>query len=177
MYDLNIINTNSTVTKADGVYEGDCSFYIKCKIYAYHADASRILLGTSTVQTEDGGPSSYNELDVTWAVSPAKSILVTDRVQVEVYGEIDVNPPTILLATLITEVLGVTQLDAVTWTFHLWVHVIRIPGNVDYVYYFSFLFGSTTRNSRITNFTYSTPAAIKGVSGNIIPLMQIMDMI
>ncbi len=83
---------------------------------------------------------------ITWNC-PQTLMNPTDSVVVRIYQERNVNPPTSLAATFTTEQLGATQLDPVTWTIHYYTQ----RG------FFNILaWGTTTYNSRIEGFTYST---------------------
>jgi hypothetical protein len=91
------------------------------------------------------------EYDVNWNC-PLTSLASTDRIKVEVYGQKD-DFTYSLLASFITEQLGASQLDAATWTFHIWASCLWSDPLECYRIVFSF--GSAARNSRITNFTWT----------------------
>ena len=96
--------------------------------------------------TEDDG-----EYSATWALSPEMALASTDRIIVRVYSSKITPTSWQLLRDFITEALGASKLDAATWTVYYWLYVSA--GSV------SFFYGSSTYNSRITNFTWTAAAA------------------
>lgn len=80
------------------------------------------------------------------------SLNATDSIVVRVYGG-DTNPPTTLLDTWQTEQLNDTQLDAVLWTLSYYIRRAYTGGITTY----RFSFDTTTYDSKIANFSHSTP--------------------
>jgi len=89
---------------------------------------------------------------------PETALADTDAIVVRVYGGTS-SPPSNLLATFITEQLGAAKLDSATWTVYYWTRISATA--LGYNCYF--VFGSSTYDSRIANFTWSPPVAIKAV--------------
>lgn len=121
------------------------------RVYVLHADTSTTEI-TSGTPVAQGRRGSTGYVSGTWAC-PETSILATDAIRVEVWGKLDTTSFT-LETTHDTEVLGVTQLDGVTWTvtYHVTVRYLF------YTYYGYWDYNIAAANSRIDNFSYSTPA-------------------
>jgi hypothetical protein len=85
---------------------------------------------------------------------PETALASTDSIVVKLYSGLT-SAPANLRRTFSTEQLGAGKLDAATWT--VYYYLICTLTDVDWVvttYYF--YHGSNTRNSRITNFTWSS---------------------
>jgi len=143
--------------------------YVGIRVYVQHADGSKteITSGSAVAIVSMGTGVGYTTtLSATWAC-PQISLASTDKILVEVYGELSVNPPTVLRRSFITEQLGASQLDAVTWTVYYRIQRIRVYEEV-WVYTWFFLHGTSTDNSRIGNFTWSIPSVGGGILVQII---------
>jgi len=84
---------------------------------------------------------------------PQTSLNPTDSIVVRVYHDIAINPPTTLVATFTTEQLGAAQLDSATWTVYYYINARRISGTT---YGMSFKWDTTTYDSKITNFSWTS---------------------
>lgn len=91
-----------------------------------------------------------------WAC-PQTSLASTDSIVVRVYTAVDLP----LYDTWQTGQLGVTQLDSATWTVYYYL-TYSIQWAI-----LTFKFDTATYNSRITNFSYSTPAPPPSVAAPV----------
>jgi hypothetical protein len=83
---------------------------------------------------------------------PQTSLNPTDAIVIRVYSvDSDGETGQVLMATFITEQLGASSLDAATWT----VYYYNNRTLVDETQFIAFYFGSSTRPSRITGFTWT----------------------
>jgi len=97
----------------------------------------------------------------TWAC-PQTALATTDSIVIILLAD-DVTPPMVQLNEEVsgnlvefqTEQLGETQLDAVTWTVYYQVLRTYVAGTDETTY--RFRWGVAASNSRITNFSHSTP--------------------
>lgn len=95
-----------------------------------------------------GTSDDDGEYSASWAC-PETSLVATDRIVVRVYSSKVTPVSWQLLQTFITEPLGASKVDSATWTVYYWLY---ISGTT-----VSFWYGSSTYDSRITNFVW-TPA-------------------
>jgi hypothetical protein len=102
----------------------------------------------STRSTSGSGFQSW-----TWNC-PQTSLDPTDKIRVYLSAKVDATGGVAVQFT--TEALGVTQLDAATWTFYMYTERSYDAGTTFAdIYYGSIVLGY---DSRIENFSYSTPA-------------------
>ncbi len=79
------------------------------------------------------------------------SLVETDSIVIRVYGD-DFSSPLTLRDIFTTEQLGAQRLDAATWTVYYSLFRLYAGGMTTY----SFRFGTTTYNSRVDNFAWSS---------------------
>jgi hypothetical protein len=108
-------------------------------------------------------------VSATWDC-PQTSLDTTDAIVVRVYGRWGTGAWN-LLAEFITEQLGATILNAVTWTVYYSISYRRYvdPDTGEITYTAGWNFGTTTYNSRIENFTWTSaapPAVAKKTMGD-----------
>lgn len=152
MRDTYALSTSQGTTVGDkwiNTYSGDVSVTQYFQIKVYKVNASETLMSTSNV----GSGSASAFISFTVAITNT-SMISTDQIRIKVYID-DFNPPTSVRGTFTTEALGASQMDAATWTFYCYLKRTRtgIPGEYETTY--DFQFGSSIRNSRITNFTWT----------------------
>lgn len=118
-----------------------------------HSNGSETSIGTKVAQAIHNKTylSGKFEVDGTFDISPAQAMVSTDSIVIRVYGKIGSGSWN-LLRTFTSEQLGASQLNAVTWTVHYAGFEVYLPKTETSIY--SFYFGSSTYNSRITNFTW-----------------------
>ena len=112
------------------------------------------------VSKDIGAPTSITELDATWAC-PLTNLASTDSIIDRVYIQFGGAGAWTELGSWTTEQLGASSLDVATWTFHCWIQ--RTYLSVPNLTRGQFYFGSSTYNSRITNFTWTEAVAEKKV--------------
>jgi hypothetical protein len=95
----------------------------------------------------------------TWAC-PQTSLSSTDRIVVRVYASLDGWVTNTLMGEFITGQLGATQLDSATWTIYYYTSW-DYDGETSYAYY---MWGSSSYDSRIGNFSWSTAPILKEVT-------------
>jgi hypothetical protein len=149
---LGTVQTLSFDSIPIGHYDFVTTIYLGIRVYVVHADATTTEITAGTPVAIASGNSAGLK-SATWDC-PLTVILATDKIRVVVYGN-EVNPPTLLLQTFDTEVLGETSLDAATWTVYYYLHR---TGNIIVGYDYFFRYGISTSNSKVENFTHSTPA-------------------
>jgi hypothetical protein len=150
----NVLGTSQSATVAYVVVGSDGSVTFAVDVAVRHSDNSETAVGTKVAQAthNQAFASGVFEVDGTWAISPAQSMVATDNIVVRVYGKIGAGSWS-LLKTFGTERLGASQLDAVTWTIHYAGYELYLPKTGTSTY--SFYFGTVTYNSRVENFTWS----------------------
>lgn len=136
------------------------TWYFGIKVYIVHVVGGPTLIsGANAVSIAYGSTSGLKTGD-DWAC-PLTALLETDKVRVEVYGG-NASPPTFLLQTFETEALGASSLDTATWKAY---YYLRRSGTVhNYNYYFDY--GSSTYDSKITNFTWTPTAVTVTIQGD-----------
>jgi len=97
----------------------------------------------------------------TWSC-PEKSLTATDSIVVRVYYSTS-STPNMLVTTFGTEQLGASYLNASTWTVYYYVQRILSGGKkaqaIFYDWYFDF--GSSTYDSKVSNFVYTIASSSK----------------
>jgi len=130
--------------------------YLGIRATVRHSDNSEDEITSGTAVAIASGDATAL-INATWT-PPQTDLVATDAIIVSVYGN-DATPPTIGLKTFITEQLGDTRLDASQWTVYYYLRRTYTsrpsPGLTRYF----FDFDTVTYDSKITNFTHSTPAA------------------
>jgi len=153
---LKTTNTSASTSvfrDLDG-YQGG---YLRAKVYKRTSDGTETLIATSSSIFVDVDTSPYEySID---CVIPQTVLNLTDAVVVRIEVAPYSDPTDFqVIGTWITEQLNDTQLDGVTWTFKLWSNCIYNEETDKSRLYFRF--GSSTYNSRILNFSHSTPTLI-----------------
>jgi len=150
------LRTSQTGIEGSGAeVSGSSTLYYYIGIRVWKRDSSGVeteITGGSpvavvTVKVGSGGLKS-----ATWNC-PQTSLSSTDSIVVRVYHDIAINPPTTLVATFTTEQLSAAQLDSATWTVYYYINARRISGTT---YGMSFKWDTTTYNSKITNFSWTS---------------------
>jgi len=149
-YKLLTANTNSLQI----VNNSPALAYLGIKVYTYTAAGVKTCISGANCVAVAFITTTLGERDGTWT-PPQTPLNNTDRIIVEVYNCDAYGQNGVLMASFITEQIGATQLDAVLWTVHYWC---RAFPDIDTD---SFYFGHPTRNSRITNFSWSIPPKVK----------------
>lgn len=163
-YQLKTTNTDASLEAFITSVEAG-TLYIGIRVWKRNSagDETEITGGSAVaVASIAVGVSGYFQINATWNC-PQTSLGTTDAIVVRVYADVGVTPPTTLIREFITEQIGATQLDATTWTVYYWIRRIRITVPVTY-YEFYYVHGSSSYNSRITNFSWSVVAAV--ISGD-----------
>jgi hypothetical protein len=147
-YKLLILNTNSGLTKTSA--EADSALGIKVKDYT----SGVYISGANCVAVAAKGLADQED-DGTWTCPQTAGV---GRVVVEVWKCLSYSPytPQAKLAEFITEDLAGVTLTSVLWTVHYWGYKWQ---DEELGWWISFPFGSAARDSRITNFQYTVPAA------------------
>lgn len=148
-YKLLTTNTESSVTKA-GTHTG----YVGSKVAKYSNGVKTYISGDNCIAIVTGITSTPTQKSANWNC-PETNLNTNDRIIVEVYTCYSDGTPVTLLAQFITEILGASKLNNATWTFYYWLR--RSPYSP---YPTMFLYGSSTYNSRITNFTWTQAVVI-----------------
>ncbi len=138
------LGTSQSATTQTVTLSSTSTIYSGIRIYSRAS-------GGAMTEITGGSPVAIASTSTTATVSatwdcPQTTVSDTDSIVVEWYcgGS---SPPTTLVETFTTEVLGATQLDAATWTFYSY---LSERNNADRVSW-----GSTTANTRIEGFTWS----------------------
>jgi len=139
-----VLGTNQTVSYVSRkLAQWQTEEYLGIRVYKRNQAGGETEITSATVAKVY--PPGTGESSNTWNC-PQTSLASTDRVVVKViYYTVDVGEN--IVASFATEALGAGQLDSTTWT--VYYHVFK-SGNTYY-----FRFGTTTYNSRITNFTWT----------------------
>ena len=178
-----VLGTSESASKLQisiGGEENSPTCYYGIKVYKVSSSGTKTLISSGVVAIVSlaAGAAYTGTAQANWAC-PLTSLAATDAVLIELYADLNINPPTTLRRTWITEQLGATQLDAATWTVYYRVSRTRIYDSETGYYLYSFYFnhGISTDSSYITNFTW-TPAvvAVKKPIMSIIPLMRGMNL-
>jgi len=128
--------------------------YFGIQVWKRAADGTETEITDGTPQAVvSGAPTTEGIKSNTWEC-PQTSLIDTDAIVVRVYRKLG-SGSWLLLQIFITEQLGGTQLDGVTWTVYYYLRLYYSWGN----YYYRIYFGTSTYNSRITNFQWSTAPA------------------
>ena len=150
------LRTSQTGTAGSGAeVSGSYTLYYYIGIRVWKRDFNGIeteITGGSAVAVVTTKVGAGGLKSATWNC-PQTSLSSTDSIVVRVYHDIGVNPPTTLIATFTTEQLGATRLDNATWTVYYYINTRRVTSTI---YAMSFKWDTTTYNSRIENFTWTT---------------------
>jgi len=134
--------------------------YYGIKVYKVASDGTKTLIsaGVVAIASLAAGGSGTGTISATWSC-PLTALNSTDAILIELYADLNINPPTTLRRTWITEQLGASQLDAATWTVYYRVRRVRIydPESELYIYTYYFRHGIATDSSYITNFSWTPP--------------------
>ncbi len=114
------------------------------KVYKVSSGGVPTLLSGATPVAQANGLGT-GEYDGTWNC-PGFALDSTDHIRVEIYNFTTVW---VLMDTWNSEDLGAQSLDAALWTVHYW---FRYDARLDTWYFDT---GTATKNSRITNFTWT----------------------
>jgi len=142
--------------------QGTTSAYKDISSYDYKIGIRVWKRNSSGVETEITGgspvavaniPASSGYISGSWNC-PQTSLASSDAIVVRVYATAD-GSTWVLVDTWITDQLGAQSLDASTWTVYYYIYVRASP------YAVRFYFGTSTYNSRITNFSWTPVVAVK----------------
>jgi len=161
--------SSSTVEVNTGELEEPGYCYYKVKIYKRSKTGVETLICEGAQVNYSTGTGNTTTIYSTLNI-PETSLEDTDAIVVKVYADTTINPPTTLRATFISEVLDANKLPAHTVTVYYRVRRARYDmGGGEYDYLFYYRFGTSTDNSRITNFQYqvSDPGIITEFVNNV----------
>jgi hypothetical protein len=160
-----VLGTSESASKLQisiGSEENSPTCYYGIKVYKVSSSGTKTLISSGVVAIVSlaAGATFTGTAQNHWDC-PLTSLAATDAVLIELYADLNTNPPTTLRRTWITEQLGATQLDAATWTVYYRVSRTRIydPETGYYSYSFYFNHGISTDSSYITNFSWSVTVA------------------
>lgn len=137
---------------------GRLAVYTGIRVWKRNVDGNETeITGGSPVAVAYRSASGSGLVSATW-ICPLTSLELTDAVVVRVYMRLGVSGVWSLASEFITEQLGATQLDNVTWTVYYWLElsIIKDP-ELGYISSGIFRWGTSTYNSRIENFAWSIP--------------------
>ena len=142
-------NQSSTLQFASGMASGRLAVLWSSDVVVRHADGSETTIGTKIAQVSRV-TNTEGIRSASWTC-PLTSLFSTDAVVIKVYDKYGAAGAWNLRATFITERLGASRLDNVAWTFYY--HTCRLFDGFDT--YGDFMWGTSTYNSRIENFTWT----------------------
>lgn len=129
-------------------YASPTTQYLGIRIWIVHANTSTTEITFGTAIAIANGQSSAL-ISATWNC-PKTNLTRTDKIRVRVYTD-DFTPPTTLQQTFETQVLGSQSLETSTWTVYYYLYRSGVGP-----YSYSFRYGETTYNSRITGFKWTS---------------------
>jgi len=124
------------------------------RVWVRHSDGSmeEVTGGSPVAIVTRTGPGSGIQSN-TWSC-PETSLVATDAIQIRVYMRFGTGT-WVTMANWLTEQLGATQLDAITWTVYYYTVLTWDAELAESVA--TFYWGTSTYNSRIENFSYTIP--------------------
>jgi len=137
------------------VYEGNVTVtqYLGIRVWVRTVDG--VETEVDPVAVKAIGSRGTSGLTAAATYTPTQTVLnATDSIVVRVYTD-DFSPPTTYRGVWQTEQLNETQLDALEWSVYYYVRKSYSGGITTY----RFSFDTATYNSRIDNFSHSTPTA------------------
>lgn len=144
----------SQTTSSDGVLVYDTevitTLYYGVRVWKSNGTLTEITSGSSVAIASSNAGGTFS---ASWSC-PQTSLEINDYIIVKVYAD-DFSPPTTLAQTFTSEALGASSLDSASWTVYYAVTRTKAGG----WYSYTFKYGFSTYNSRITNFVYSLPSA------------------
>ncbi|MCW1301505.1 MAG: hypothetical protein QXX71_03510, partial [Candidatus Nanoarchaeia archaeon] len=155
---LNTYKLGTTVSDQPVYIQGDCtdtgSFYLGIRVWRRLSNQTEIEItngvAVGIVSLLVGRTEIVTTLSSTWQ-APNFSLDPTDSLVIRVYGGLS-TPPTSLLATFTTEILGAHKLLSSTWKINY--RVRRIVFDNPPTSCFDFLFGTSQNDSYVENLTY-----------------------
>ncbi len=153
--DMALGTTNTIVLLSYGI-----SPTLGIRVYKVSAAGTptELTSGTPVAQATGAGTGEY---DGTWNC-PGFALDPTDHIRVAIYQFTTVW---VLMDTWNSEDLGAQSLDAATWTVHYW---FRYTSKTDT---WNFDTGTSTKNSRITNFTWTVAPPPSTGAGVLVQIM------
>jgi len=138
-YDSILVDTEFSIT----------TIYYGIRVWKVHSNSTTTeITSGSSVAIAFGTGSGL--LSGTWNCIQTP-LVSTDHIRVIVYWGLDSSPGD-YVQTFDTEDLGGIQLDASTWTVYYYQYRTKVGSS----YYYYFRYGTSTYNSRIENFQWST---------------------
>ncbi len=148
---LDTMQSSSYVSELISSYDGNVQVtqYLGIRVWKRDINGSETEITLGTVEAIGSGSTSG--LKSGTRSQPPLGLTKTDSIVLRVYAD-DFSPPITLKDTFTTEQLGAQSLDAAIWTVYYSLFRLYAGGMTTY----SFRFGTSTYNSRIENFTWST---------------------
>jgi hypothetical protein len=148
--------TSSTLAKTSDIFAGgSLTCYWGVDVAVRHADGSETPLGSKVAQVSRS-VDGIGLQSATW-VCPLTSLVSTDAVVVRVYMKIGTGAWQLVMS-FITEQLGASQLNNVTWTVYYYTQRSYTPPPDDLTDAL-YMWGTSSYDDKITNFTW-TPAVL-----------------
>ena len=125
--------------------------YCSSDVVVRHIDNSETTISTKIAEVSRSSDGTGLQ-SASWTC-PLTSLALTDAIIIRTYIMFGFYGTWILTATFITEQIGASQLKNVAWTFYYYMYRAYEPD--ENITYGGFYWGTSTHNSRITNFTWS----------------------
>ena len=158
-YKLGTEASNSLVEITIGNSNSTPTCYYMTKVYKRDMSGNETLIAEGAVVSYNYGANSTTTLSNTLNI-PETNLEDTDCIVVKIYANLNINPPTTLRATFVSEVLNTNKLPVSTVTIYYRVRRTKAYIGGEYLYGFYYRFGTSTDNSRIENFNYQQEISV-----------------